>query len=553
MRPALATLDTRSFDVAVIGGGINGASAAQHAAAEGYTVLLVDKGDFGSGTSSRSSRLLHCGLRYFEAPSPLRHFLRHPAQFAVALRMARQAMLARHEVVRTARARTRPLTFFFPLFEKGPYAPWQTDLAFGLLGRFAPNDVPLDYRRLAPDQARKNPLIAALAQQDRLRSVAAFTEYQFDWPERICMDAVLDAERMGAVARNYTAAELLAERNGKWEIRLEDVEGREAPAQIEATAVLNMAGIWIDQVAGTAKPGVQRKVLGTKGAHIVVQLPAECRDFGLTTINSLEEPFYCIPWHGRHYIGPTETVFEGDRDNVSAQESDIAFLLQETNAILPGLGIGRSDILSTWAGVRPLTYDPALPKGKRSRELHDLGSEGLNRVFAMTAGPVMSHRSAGREVVKRLRSVVKPTASSRPLSYTPRDFPDNTNTPPLIEAEPRIRLGHLGLCAREQQARSLSDVLYRRTGLGLRHELSDGDIARAAEVMALELGWSEAEREAEIVRFKAEVERLYARPAPASPGRSAPERSASNPGNRSVTQDARVSNDRTGRKSHGQT
>lgn len=520
MRPSLASLANHVFDVAVIGGGINGASAAQHAAAEGYSVLIVDKADFGSGATSRSSRLLHCGLRYFEAPSPLRHFLSHPAQFAVALRMARQAMRARHEMVRTAGTRTRAMTFLFPIFENGPYSPWQTDLAFKLLGSLAPKNVPLDYRRLSPDQAADNPLVAALAQREHLRSVAAFTEYQLDWPERICMDAVLDAERMGAVARNYTAAELVADRNGRWEIRLTDVESREESVIVQATAVLNMAGIWIDHVAKTARTGTPPRTFGTKGAHIVVQLPAECRDFGIATTNSLKEPFYCIPWHGRHYIGPTETAFDGDYDNVSANERDVAFLLEETNAILPGLKIRRSDILSTWAGVRPLTYDPALPKGKRSRELHDLGRIGLNRVFALTAGPVMTHRSAGREVAKQLKSIVKPAASSRPLSHKPRDFPENTNTPPLIDGDPRICLEHLRACVSEEQARTLTDVLYRRTGVGWRHDFTDAEITRAADIMALELGWSAAERNVEIERFKSEVDRLFGRPAMARPSQS---------------------------------
>ena len=525
MRPSLASLDERQFDVAVIGGGINGASVAQHAAAAGYSVLLVDKSDFGSGASSRSSRLLHCGLRYFEPIRSLRHVLRHPGHLTTALRMARQAMRARHEMVRTAAARTRPLTFLLPIYRNGPLSPWQTDLAFKLLASFAPKDVPLDYRRLSPDQAADNPLAAALAQREQLHSVAAFTEYQFDWPERICMDAVLDAQRMGAVARNYTAAALVADNGGRWQIRLTDMESRTESAQVTAATVLNMAGIWIDQVTETGVAGAPRMTFGTKGAHIVVQLPAECQGFGMATINSLGEPFYCIPWHGRHYIGPTETAFEGDYDSVSADESDVAFLLDETNAILPGLKVRRSDVLATWAGVRPLTYDPALPKGKRSRELHDLGSIGLQRVFAVTAGPVMTHRSIGREVVTRLKSVMEPSATAQPPSYGPSEFPEKTNSQPLIQDDLGIRLEHIRACAADQQARTLSDALYRRTGLGWRHHFTDLELARAAHSMALELGWSDSERDAEIARFKAEVEQLFGSPAEAepSPNQTAPD------------------------------
>src|SRR5689334_23382587 len=101
MRPDIASFDCERFDVVVVGGGINGASAAQHLAAAGYKTLIVEKGDFGSGSSSRSSRLLHCGLRYLAPGRSILDFVRHPSRFSTALRMARLAMQAREEFVRT--------------------------------------------------------------------------------------------------------------------------------------------------------------------------------------------------------------------------------------------------------------------------------------------------------------------------------------------------------------------------------------------------------------------------------------------------------------------
>ena len=511
MRTDLSTLENREFDVAVIGGGINGASAAQHAAAEGYSVLIVDKTDFGSGATSRSSRLLHCGLRYFEAPNPLLYFLRNPGRFVTATRMAHQAMQARRELVTTAQSRTRPITFMFPVFADGPYTEWQVDLAFRLLGSLAPKDVPLDYHRQSPGEARTNPLIAALSKPDQLLSVATFTEYQLNWPERICIDAVLDAERMGAMVRNYTRANLKSRDNGRWNIELVDTLNGET-ADASAKSVCIMAGIWIDKVIKTAKPDAPRKTFGTKGAHIVVQLPSECRDFGITTTNALGEPYYCIPWHGHHYIGPTETPFDGNCDEVSASEEDVSFLLEQTNAILPGLKITRDNVLSTWAGVRPLTYDPALPKGKRSRDLHDLSSAGLDGVFAMTAGPVMTHRSAGREVVSRLKSFARPSGSPQEPCFEPRVFENNTNTKPLLNDRPEIHLGHLRTCVRDEHALTLADVLYRRTGLGWNRALSSSEVSRAADAICRELQCPKSEREKMIAQFKTEVRSLFGHP-----------------------------------------
>ena len=114
MRPPLSPIDARRFDVAVIGAGVNGASAAQHLAGAGYSVLLVDKGDFCSGSSSRSSRLLHCGLRYLAPGGSLWDFAFHPSRLKVALGMARQAMLSRRQFVQTTPERVKPLNFSLP-------------------------------------------------------------------------------------------------------------------------------------------------------------------------------------------------------------------------------------------------------------------------------------------------------------------------------------------------------------------------------------------------------------------------------------------------------
>src|SRR5690606_35197404 len=130
-------------------------------------------------------------------------------------------------------------------------------------------------------------------------------------------------------------------------------------------------------------------------AHIVVRLPERYRRQGISTLNSEGEPFYCIPWHDLHYIGPTETPFDGDPEDIRTDKQDLAFLLSETASLFPGLNVTAKDVLRTWAGMRTLTYDQANPKGNRSRRQHDLSADGLPGVYAMTAAPIMSHRGAG--------------------------------------------------------------------------------------------------------------------------------------------------------------
>lgn len=269
MRRPLGELAGKSFDVAVIGAGVNGASAAQHLAASGYRVVLLDKGDFASGSSSRSSRLLHCGLRYLAPGTSAWEFLLHPSRLATALRMARQAMASRSQFVATTPERARALKFAFPIYRGGPYAAWQVDLAFKILESLGPKDLPLDYRRLPPGEVRSTPLLKWLREPERLQSVAMFREYQFEWPERIALDAVLDAERMGAVVRNYTAVkglERLGERG--WRLHLEDGLEPGKTAEVSAALVLNMAGIWIDRVNASVGGGgrARRKIFSAPRA-----------------------------------------------------------------------------------------------------------------------------------------------------------------------------------------------------------------------------------------------------------------------------------------------
>jgi glycerol-3-phosphate dehydrogenase len=513
MRMTLSSLEGAVFDVAVIGGGINGASAAQQLAAAGYRTLIVEKGDFGSGSTARSSRLLHCGLRYLAPGRSMFDFVRRPSSFLQAMRMARQAMQARSDIVKTAPSSVNRMQFCFPIFRGDRYRGWQLDTAFKLLSTLGPSDPPLDYERIAPEIASGRPLIRWLRDFDRLDSVAVFREYQLDWPERICIDAVLEAERLGAVARNYTLACLVShEQGGGWSIGLQDALTGQQQISVQARLVLNMAGIWIDDVSRGANPAAQRKVLGTKGCHILVKLPDECRGHGIATLNSKQDPFYCIPWHDLHYFGPTETVYDGDRDRIHVTEDEIEWIVGEANRLLPALKLTRRDVISTWAGVRPLTYDAALPTGRRSREIHDLRSDGLPDVLAMTAGPVMSHRSAGQELADMVGMRLKPSSDRRERSYAPSSV---RLVRDRLLAEGRLGPAQWAEIASQigiEHTVSLSDFLFRRTGIAWRRQLSDEEVRQAAGAVGVQLGWPPHQIELEIEKYQTEVRTLHAPP-----------------------------------------
>jgi glycerol-3-phosphate dehydrogenase len=503
MRPQLRTLDGERYDVVIIGAGVNGASAAQHLSAAGYSVLLIDKGDFASGSSSRSSRLLHCGLRYLAPGASMWDFVRHPGGLATALRMAKQAMESRAQFVTTAPERARPMKFHFPIYRGGPYANWQVGLAFRILTALGPKSVPLDYRRLSPSEIRSTPLVRWLREPERLLGVAGFCEYQFEWPERICVDAVLDAERMGAVVRNYTyALKIDRDEQAAWRVVVADTFAPEETAVVHAKMLLNMAGIWIDRVNGIAGARAHRCVTGTKGVHVMFRLPPECEGNGIATINRVKEPFYCVPWRGLHYFGPTETLYEGNIDDIRPLEEEVEWIIDEANYLLPELRLKRADMLFAWAGVRPLTYDSSMPKGKRSRQVHKFSAEGLDNLMAMTAGPVMTHRSAGAELTSDVRARIPPSRPAQILSYAARLYPRDLESPPLLDHYPETKMSDLRVAAQQEHAESLTDLMFRRVGAGWTATMGAEAAERAAAAVADVMNWDVARVRDEVRQYR---------------------------------------------------
>ncbi|MCX7354343.1 MAG: FAD-dependent oxidoreductase [Alphaproteobacteria bacterium] len=517
-RAPLKELDGRKFDVAVIGAGAIGSSAAQHLAAAGHAVLLVDKGDFGAGTSSRSGRLLACGIRYLEpgdglaymAPgaSPLWQFARHPGQFLKGVRKARECAASRSHIARTMPERVEANTWFYPIYDTDKYAPWQVSLGFRMLWALGPKDVPLDYRSLSPAEAKTMPLISGIRDFDRLKAVASFREYRFEWPERIVVDNVLDAECMGAVVRNHTPVRGLHRQGDVWSIELADAAEPGQTARVDAKAVVNAAGIWIDGVNRLAAPKATRRITGTKGSHVMVQLPPECRTLGIITSYGDGNPLYIYPWRGMHYIGPTDTLFDGDvNDEIVATEDEVAFLLSEANHLLPGVNLKRKDVLFTWAGVRPQTYDPEIPMGRRWRHMHDMTEDGMPNVFALTAGNIITHRFAGAELSQAVSARVTPSGAPREISYATKLKPDGG--PRLLNHWDGATLGQLRHAAAHEHPVSLTDLLFRRVGAGWTATMAREAAGRAAEEVAPIMGWDKARVEREVADYHAHIARLH--------------------------------------------
>ena len=507
-RSELATLENQKFDVLIVGGGINGCSAAQHLAADGYSVLLVEKNDFASGASNRSSRLLHCGLRYLSPDKSPLEFLIHPKKLRTAITMASRSLRGRRELFSTNSRDLNCLNIAIPIYKGAAYSGWQVDLGAALLRLLNAGGPAIDYRRQKPKiAATRNPLISCLRAPEELSSIFSFRDYQFNSPERLCIDALLAAKRHGATVLNYTELTKLNHLSGKhWEAVLEDHLTGHLPVNIRSKVVLNLSGVWVDKVnqLGTRETPPTRKVVAVKGTHMVVRIPENFRGHGIAGLSRATEHLFCLPWGDRHYIGSTETLYTGDIEDVRPTKEELEFLLDEINYMLPKLNITRGDIEFSWSGTRPITFDPHRAKGRRmpSGIFHSLQTEGMQDAIAVTWGWIMHHRETARELVGHVNRIIKPSSKRTKLSHDSSSFPINTNTVALVPEFPDITLGAIRHIAEHEAPAHLEDIFLRRTPIGWHIRLSNEVVRRTAECVAPVLGWDETTIEKEITHFE---------------------------------------------------
>lgn len=326
---------------------------------------------------------------------------------------------------------------------------------------------------------------------------------------------------MGARVHNHTAVTGLARApSGEgWRLLLApaptDPKEADAPrntggATVNASVVLNLAGAWVDNI--TRRADTAPKCTGIKGIHIAVNLPPAFRDWGVFTYNSLGEPLYCLPMGGFHYIGLTRTPFAGDATGISADDAEIGWLLDEANRCFPNLAIGRRDVLFTWAGVNPLTFDPDQPLGSRDIVIHDLQEDGLPDVFTLTGGPVMTHRRVANRLLKVVKERLKPSAPPQSLTFEPSYLDAERNAPRVTDGASSIAIDAVVRAARDEMASSLTDIMTRRLGLCWTADQGRGLTPHIAETAAPHLGWSTDRTAREVDAYLKHLEAQYRRP-----------------------------------------
>jgi glycerol-3-phosphate dehydrogenase len=542
---ALETLAGEHFDIAVIGGGITGAGVALDAASRGYSVALVEQADFASGTSSRSSKLVHGGLRY------LQNF---------DLGLVREALLERQLMVKLAPHLVRPLQLVVPAFDGG-----RPDRLMGIgLNMYDVMAAPsLRARRSArrggtePGESDWSParhrLISGEEVSELLPALAArnpsggylFYDCQTD-DARLVLTVLGEAERFGAICANRLQVS---------ELRLNEdlgdgvtVVDRETDTEfvIRADNIVNATGVWADRIRSEElySEAEVPKIVPSRGTHITLRhedLPLRA---GAIVPAGEGRSIFALPWLGRSLIGTTDNNYEGDINHVKPSDEDVDYLLAAVNEFF-GVELGHQHVAGAYAGVRPLISSGDSRKSvdiSRKAELYETSS-GL---ITITGGKLTTWRRMAKLAVDRLVERDGRQAPCR-TQEIPLGAPIDPAELPRVEGVPEAayeRLaGRYGYAARRvldtaasrgelaqpivaglpdllaeapfsavhEQARSVGDVLLRRTRLGLlaARELSapGGEVPRrVARAMAPELGWDDARVALEVDRFREESE-----------------------------------------------
>ena len=497
------------FDVTVIGAGITGASSANHLAAAGYATLLLEQGDFASGTTGRTSRLQYSGLSYLGALSPVGRLARHPLDGLAAVGLARRSMRDRSAFIRAVPERVRPVSFFLPIYRGGPVSLRQMVLGFQLMERLDPGGVPLSVSVIEPAAARRDPRLRLLRDPDLLTGVVECVEHQFDWPERICVDAVFNAAENGAMVENHVAVQQLARQpDGTWLVTVLD-RRRGATRAFRSRAVLNAAGAWVDSIAASSNLGLPQVGGGEKGSNVAVRLPPELEGIGFEGLTRGGAPFYVIPWGRLHYFGPANRPSAPDAAGYRVEEDEILFLLDEFNFLFPSLNLQRRDVLYSWAGVRPRTARRGAASGGSAVRLHDLGRRGAPNYFAYTGGLLMTHRSAGRAVVEGIGRRIKPSGASRPFLGSARLAPTQADRITLHGADGDQEVAGMIYACQHEKVLDLADLMRRRVALGWQDRLGCDVAHEVAETVRDPMGWSAAKARTEADRYVADTRQQF--------------------------------------------
>jgi glycerol-3-phosphate dehydrogenase len=535
-RADLDAATTQAVDLLVIGGGVTGAGIARDAAMRGYSTVLVDAGDFGRGASSRSSRLIHGGLRYLEH-GWLRLVFESSRERAILLRIAPHLV--------------RPAPFLFPVHAASRVGRWTLGAGLWLYDALSLFRNVHAHRSLGRTGVRR--LEPALRDQD-LKGGAVYWDAQCD-DARLTLATARSAHRHGARVANYVAVTGLEKASGR--VRGAVVEDRVTGERcaLHAHVVVNATGPWTDAVRRLDEPSAAPLLRPTKGSHVVVPRQRIGHTEALTLTSPLDgRVMFVLPWGDLSIIGTTDTDITEVLDEPLADAADITYLLRSANAYFPNARLNSDDVVAAWAGYRPLLDVPGTTSTAAVPREHRI-VEGASGLITIAGGKLTTYRSMAAEVVdlvaRRLRAVdgrslvrhaatgtePLPGGEVADLGLLARDLKDEgfddglaralvgrygseaAAVANLVRREPtlgeRIVPGLPVIAAdvvhqaRREMAMTVADVMIRRTHLYHTHTGQATDAASTvARLLGRELGWSEATADEQAQAYRDEATRM---------------------------------------------
>ncbi len=513
------------FDLAIIGGGINGAGIALDAALRGLSVVLLEKDDFGSHTTSASTKLIHGGLRYLE-------------YFDFGL--VRESLRERERLLRNAPHLAWPLKLNVPVYRhsrRGPALIKAGMILYDILSY--DKSLPSHNFYWVGNNGHRLPLDSGINKQG-LRAVASYYDCQIGYPERLCIEVVLSAQREGALTLNYHEVLSVSDHTDRKTLLIHD-KIRDSRLEIAARMVVNAGGIFVDEVNKRIDKSIPRKMGGTKGSHILI------RKFNQGPQNAYYveavqdgRPFFVIPWRDYYLIGTTDIYYDGDLDHIIASEKEIDYLLTELHHLFPSWSVTKKDIVYTYSGVRPLPYEPGKKESQITRNhiILDHGKfGGPDNLISIIGGKLTTYRSLAEECVdlvcRKLGCGTKCLTQSYTLiggkefvSYSTdldnevREYARRFTLSEkivkhlilyygsrfkeilaLTEKNPELKqticknnsdiLAQVVYAIQAEQAKTLEDILLRRTSIGTSFCMGLDCVQNMAPLASEYLGWNE--------------------------------------------------------------
>ena len=417
----LAALPDADLDVLVIGGGITGAGVARDATLRGLRVALVERTDWAAGTSSRSSKMIHSGVRYLQ-------------QGDVGL--VREAAAERQVLRRIAPHRTQPVRVVMPTYGRATHTKLGVGLwTFEKIAAVGPGEKHEMWDRA--ETLRREPLLAGTG----LHGAATFIEYLTD-DARLVLDTVRGAAAAGALCANHAAVTAIAPGAGVTEVAVADrVHGR--TRTVRARLVVNAAGPWVDEVRGLSGTLTGARLHLTKGIHLVV--PRSRLPLAHIVIMQAPDrrPVFAAPYGNVVYLGTTDTDHGPPVDHPDVTAADADYLLAAANRTFTGPPLSRADVVAAWAGLRPLLHE----EGKRPSEISrkdEIMVAGDGRLVSIAGGKLTTHRRMAERVVDRVCEQLGRPASRCRTATVP--LPGGDVAPERLDALP-ARLQAAGVAA----------------------------------------------------------------------------------------------------------